>query len=410
MISSQGAGTSATGTPLRFPFSRNRLDPDPLYQQLRRDEPVCPVQMPYGRPAWLVTTYELSKVVLGDPRFSRQATLVGDNPRENRVDYGQVSESILSMDPPEHTRIRRLIGKAFTHRRVEQMRPRAREIASRLLDDMTAAGPPGDLVQSFSFALPTIIICELLGIPEADRHQFRDWTSRMVSTSTETSREQQEIFLNLFAYFDGLFAQRRVQPGDDLLSSLVLARDNEDRLTEPELRHLGMALLIAGFESTACQITNAVYTLLTHPEQLELLRARQELIPGAVEELLRFMVLGDAVNPRVATADVQLGGVLVRAGEPALTAGPSANRDETVFDRPDEFDITRQPNPHLTFGFGPHVCPGAHLARMELQVSLEAILYRLPGLRMAVPECDLSWQEGTVMRGLTAFPVAWDAG
>lgn len=410
MISSEGTCPSATGTPRSFPFSRHRLDPDPLYARLRREEPVCPIQMPYGRPAWLVTTYELSKFVLGDARFSRAATLVGDNPRENRVDYGQIPESILSMDPPEHTRIRRLIGKAFTHRRAEQMRPRAQEIAFRLIDDMTAAGPPCDLVQSFSFALPTIIICELLGIPEADRHQFRDWTSRMVSTSTETSQEQQEIFLNLFTYFDGLFAQRRVQPGDDLLSSLVLARDNEDRLTEPELRHLGMALLIAGFESTAYQITNAVYTLLTHPEQRDLLQARPELLAGAVEELLRFMVLGDAVNPRIATVDVQLGDVLVRAGEPALTAGPSANRDETVFDRPDELDITRQPNPHLAFGFGPHVCPGAPLARMELQVSLDALLSRLPGLRLAVPESDLTWQEGTVMRGLTEFPLSWDAG
>jgi cytochrome P450 len=410
MISSQGADTSAAAAPRRFPFSRNRLDPDPLYAHLRREEPVCPVQMPYGRPAWLVTTYELSKVVLGDPRFSREATLTGDNPRENRIDFGQLPESILSMDPPQHTRIRRLIGKAFTHRRVEQMRPRARQIAARLIDDMTTAGPPADLVQSFSFALPTIIICELLGIPEADRHQFRGWTTRMVATSVETSQEQQEIFLNLFGYFDGLFAQRRVQPGDDLLSWLVLARDNEDRLTEPELRHLGLALLVAGYESTAYQITNAVYTLLTHPDQLELLRARPELIPGAVEELLRFMVLGDTVNPRVATVDIQLGDVLVRAGEPALTAGPSVNRDETVFDRPDELDITRQPNPHLTFGFGPHACPGAPLARMELQVSLEAIFPRLPGLRMARPESDLVWREGTIMRGPAAFPVSWDTG
>jgi cytochrome P450 len=400
---------TTAATPRRFPFSRTRLEADPLYARLRREEPVCRIQMPYGRPAWLVTTYELSKVVLGDPRFSREASLEGDNPRESRVDYSQIPESIINMDPPEHTRIRQLLGQAFTKRRVEQMRPRARKIASGLIDDLTAAGPPADLVQGFSLALPAIVICDLLGIPESDRHQFRGWTAAMVSTSVTSPEEQQEIFLKLFTYFDGLFAQRREQPGDDLLSSLVLARDNQDRLTESELRFLGITLLVAGYESTAYQITNAVYTLLTHPEQLDLLRARPQLIPDAVEELLRFMVLGESVTPRIATADVQLGDVLIRAGEPVLTAGPSVNQDETVFDRPGEFDITRQPNPHLTFGFGPHFCPGAHLARMELQVSLEAILSRLPGLRMAGPESYLVWREGTMLRGLTTFPLSWDA-
>lgn len=395
---------STAGTPRRYPFSRNRLEPDPLYAQLQRDEPVCRVQLPYGRPAWLATTYELAKLVLGDQRFSREATLEGDNPREDPVDIGQVPESILSMDPPKHTRIRQLVGKAFTPRRVGEMRPRARQIASGLIDDMAAPGPPADLVQGFSFAFPAIVICELLGIPEADRRQFR----RLHSTATP--EEQQEIFLNLFSYFDGLIAQRRERPGDDLLTWLVQARDNDDRLTETELLFLGVSLLVGGYETTAHQITNMVYTLLTHRQQLDLLRARPELIPDAVEELLRFIVLGNAINPRIATVDVQLGDVLVRAGEPVLSATTAANHDQSVFDRPDELDITRQPNPHLSFGYGPHFCPGAHLARMELQVSLDTILSRLPGLRIAVPESDLTWKEGTAMRGLTAFPLSWDAG
>jgi cytochrome P450 len=395
---------STAGTPRRYPFSRNRLEADPLYARLRREEPVCRVQLPYGRPAWLATTYEFSKVVLGDPRFSREATLEGDNPRENPVDFSQVAESILSMDPPKHTRIRQLVGMAFTPRRVEEMRPRARQIASGLIDDMAAAGPPADLVQGFSFAFPSIVICELLGIPEADRRQFR----RLYSTATP--EEQQEIFLNLFSSFDGLIAQRRERPRDDLLSWLVQARDNDDRLSETELLFLGVSLLVGGYETSAHQITNMVYTLLTHRQQLDLLRARPELIPPAVEEMLRVIVLGSAINPRIATVDVQLGDVLVRAGEPVLAAATAANRDESVFARPDDFDVTRQPNPHLSFGYGPHFCPGAHLARMELQVSLATILSRLPGLRIAVPESDLTWQEGTTMRGLTAFPLSWDAG
>jgi cytochrome P450 len=398
----------SAAAPRRYPFSRNRLDPNPLYAELRKAEPVCRVQLPYGRPAWLVLTYELNKFVLGDQRFSREATLVGDNPREDAVDL-QVAESILSMDPPKHTRIRQLLGKAFTARRVEQLRPTARQIAAGLLDDMTAAGPPADLVQSYSFAFPAMVICELLGIPEEDWHQFRSWSAGMSSTSTVSPEEQAQIFLSLFGYFGRLFEQRRQHPGDDLLSALAQARDKDDRLTEEELVFQAVGLLVGGRETTAHQITNVVYMLLTYPEQLDLLRAKPELMPGAVEELLRFIVLGSAVNPRIATVDVQLGDTLVRAGEPVLAAMTAANRDERFFDRPDEFDITRQPNPHLTFGFGPHFCPGAQLARMELQVSLEEILSRLPGLRFAIPEADLSWQQGTIMRSVTELPLCWDA-
>jgi cytochrome P450 len=394
--------------PRSYPFGRDRLDPDPMYARLRREEPVCQVQLPYGRPAWLVMSYELAKLVLGDPRFSREATLEGDNPRESPVDYSQIPDAIVNMDPPKHSRIRRLVGKAFTPRRVEAMRPRARQIALSLIDDMTASGPPVDLVQGFSMVLPAVVISELLGIPEADRHQFRNWTAAMVSTSMASPEQQQEIFLNLFSYFDGLFAQRRERPGEDLLTWLVQAHDNEDRLTESELQILGVTLLVAGYESTAYEITNMVYTLLTHRDQLDLLRARPELIPDAVEEVLRFIELSNAADPRNATVDIQLGGVQVRAGEPVLCALAAANRDESVFDHAEALDITRKPNPHLVFGYGPHFCPGAHLARMELQVSLDAILSRFPGLRIAVPESDLDWRAGTLLRSLTAFPLSWD--
>jgi cytochrome P450 len=393
----------------RYPSSRDRLDPDPLYVQLRRDEPVCRVQLPFGPPAWLVTTHELTKFVLSDARFSRAATLDRDNPRESPVELGQVAESILSMDPPEHTRIRQLVGKAFTPRRVEQLRPRARQIAHALVDEMLAAGPPANLVESFSFALPAIVICELLGVPDADRHQFRRWTDGVVSITTATLQEQQEIFLNLAGYLAGQFARRRQEPHDDLLTWLAQASDNDDRLTESELLFLGMAVLVGGYETTAQQITNMVYSLLTHPAQLARLQADLELLPGAVEELLRWITFGSALNPRIATADVNIGDVLVRAGDPVLCSRSSANRDESVFNDPDELTITRTPNPHIAFGNGPHFCLGAHLARMELQVSLETMLSRLPGLRIAVPESELRWLTGTLMRGLATFPITWDA-
>jgi cytochrome P450 len=393
--------------PRSYPFSRVRLEPDPQYAELRGSEPVCRVQLPYGPPAWLVTDYELTRAVLGDARFSRSAAVGRDNPRESAVDVSQVAESVLSMDPPEHTRIRKLVGKAFTPRRVEALRPRAVHIARGLLDDMIAAGPPADLVDSFSFAFPAIMICELLGIPEGDRHTFRGWADATVSATTATPVQEQDAYLHLVGYLASQFAERRAHPRDDLLTGLVQARDNDDLLSESELLVLAIALLVAGYETTAHQITNMTYTLLTHPAQLRQLRQQPGLLPDAVEEMLRFNVFGSAVNARIATADVELGVVLVRAGEPVLCSRSSANRDEKVFNRAGELDFARDPNPHVAFGYGPHFCLGANLARMELQVALGTILSQLLGLRIAVPEDSLTWHDGTIMRGLAAFPIAW---
>jgi cytochrome P450 len=397
----------ASREPRSYPFSRIRLDPDPQYAELRRSEPVCRVQLPFGPPAWLVTDYLLTKSVLGDARFSRAAAVGRDNPRESVADVSQVAESLLSMDPPEHTRIRKLVGKAFTPRRVEELRPRAADVASCLLDTMVADGPPADLVDSFSFALPAIMICELLGIPEGDRHAFRGWADATVSTTTTTPVQEQDAYLHLVSYLAGLFEARRARPGDDLLTGLVQARDDDDRLSESELLVLAMALLVAGYETTARQITNMTYTLLTHPVQLQQLSRQPELLPGAVEEMLRFNVFASAINPRIATTDVELGDVRVRAGEPVLCSRSSANRDEKVFSRADELDFGRDPNPHVAFGYGPHFCLGANLARMELQVALGTILSRLPRVQIAVPEESLTWHDGTIMRGLAAFPITW---
>lgn len=393
--------------PRSYPFSRVRLEPDPQYAQLRRAEPVCLVQLPYGPPAWLVTDYHLTREVFGDARFSRAVAVGRDNPRECQVDMSQFAASVNSMDPPAHSRIRQLVGKAFTPRRVEELRPRAHQIASALLDDMVASGPPADLAGGFSFAFPAIVICELLGIPEADRDAFRAWTDAIVSTTGSQTESGPDAYLQLAGYMTDLFAQRRTNPGDDLLTWLVQARDRQDRLTETELLFLGMAVLVGGYETTAHQITNMVYTLLTHPAQLHQLREQPEMLPAAVEEMLRFIVFGNAINPRIATADIEIGDVLVRAGEPVLCARSSANHDANVFANPDELDFGRDPNPHVAFGYGPHFCLGAHLARMELQVALGEILSRLPGLRMAVPEDRLTWNTTTMMRGLAAFPIAW---
>jgi cytochrome P450 len=251
------------------------------------------------------------------------------------------------------------------------------------------------------------VICELIGVEPDDRGTFHTWAEGMMSTA-HSQQQQVEVFLHLAEYLAVQIEQRRAQRRDDLLSWLVEARDDLDRLTDTELLYLVLALLVAGYETTARQITNMVYTLLTHPQQLGELRARPELLPTAVDELMRFIVSGTPVNPRIATTDIQVGEVLIRAGDPVLTSAGAANRDETAFSQPEELDLTRHPNPHLSFGHGPHICIGAQLARLELQVSLETILSRLPGLRLAVPDSDLVWETQAVFRGPNAFPVAWD--
>ncbi|GAB2923311.1 cytochrome P450 [Micromonospora polyrhachis] len=390
-----------------YPFTApDRLQLDPTYGELREKQPLVRVRLPYGEEAWLATRYEDVKTVLGDLRFSRAAALGRDEPRSTPH---SIQEGILTMDPPDHTRLRKLVAKAFTARRVEQLRPRTQQIADELLDAMIAAGPPADLVEHFSTPLPIRVICELLGVPIVDQGRFHTWSEAIVSTTSLSPEQIDEYLANLYAYIAELVAQRRKEPTDDLISALVRARaEDEDRLTEDELVRLAAGLLAAGHETTVTQISNFVYVLLTHPSELDRLRADPELIPAAVEELLRYVPLGAAsAFARYARENVELGGGTVRAGEPVLGALSSANRDERVFADPDRLDLTRPTNPHVGFGHGVHHCVGAQLARMELQVALGSLITRLPDLRLAVPEPDLAWKSGLLVRGLTALPVAW---
>jgi cytochrome P450 len=390
-----------------YPFNPpDRLNLDPRYAELREQEPLTRIQMPYGEEVWLATRYADVRIVLGDPRFSRAAAAARDEPRSTpqRLETG-----ILGMDPPEHTRIRTLVAKAFTARRVEQLRPRTQQIADELIDGLIAAGPPADLVEHFATPMPIRVICELLGVPVADEHKFHLWSESIVSTTSLPVETIQEYYGNLLGYMAGLVEQRRREPTDDLLGAMVRARDeDEGRLTEAEMVQLAAGLLAAGHETTVTQIPNFVYTLLGHPEEVARLRADPGLLPGAIEELLRHVPLGAASGfARYALEDVELGGVLVRAGEPVIVELGSANRDGTVFADPDRLDLTRAPNPHVGFGHGVHHCLGAQLARMELQVAIGTLLARFPELRLAVPESELSWKSGMLVRGLKHMPVAW---
>lgn len=391
----------------RYPFGPcGGLDLHELYRALQADEPVCPVRMPYGEPAVLVTRYEDVRTVLGDPRFRRAIPPGHDQPR---VTPDVIPMGLMEMDPPEHTRIRRLISAAFTARRAERQRPEAARLAGRLIDDMMESGSPADLVETFSVPLPIGVICNLLGVPYEDRLEFHRWIVEMNRMLSGHGAEvRMENIAKLMSYMGDLVVRRRAEPTDDLIGELVLARDEGERLSEEELIFLCMLLLVAGYETTANQIANFVHLLLTHPDQLALLRERPDLLPNAVEELLRFTPLSvSAAFPRYASADVDLGDGSVREGQPVLTSTNAANRDPRVFDDPDRLDITRPVNHHLAFGHGAHHCVGASLARMELQVALGLLLEKLPRLRLAVDPGDVEWKSNLLFRGPVALPVAW---
>lgn len=386
-----------------YPFNETgSLGLHESYYEALRSPGMLKVQLPYGEPAWLATRYDDARLVLGDKRFSRAKAMDHDAPRmrPNNVDGG-----ILSMDPPDHTRLRTLVAKAFTVRRVEELRPRARDIATGLVRDMVAAGPPVDLVDTFALSLPVAVICELLGVPVEDRPRFRVWSDNVLSTSRLTADEFMASREELREYMRGLIAVHRANPQDDLMTALIEARDERDRLTEQELVDLCVGILVAGHETTASQIPNFVLTLFDRPEAMAKLRSDPALIPGAVEELLRFVPLGSGASfPRYATEDVQVGGVLVREGEPVIVAVGAANRDGLRFTDPDTLKIDSPPAQHLGFGHGVHHCLGASLARMELQEALRALLLELPDLHLAG---DVVWKTQMLVRGPVTMPVGW---
>ncbi|MFE3227346.1 cytochrome P450 [Nocardia sp. NPDC059228] len=398
----------STPTEVRhYPFGDPvRLDPHPTALKLLREEPISRVRLPYGGEAWLVTRYADVRSVLSDPRFGRAATV-------GREDVPRVRETPAmpniptSMDPPELTRLRKLTMTAFTTRRVQELRPRTEEIVQDMLTAMAAAGSPADLVEALALPVPVTVICEMLGVPPQDQHRFRDFSDAIMSTTAVPDEERVAALAAVAEYLTEQIAERRAHPTDDLLGALVAARDNDDRLSEDELITLGLTLLVAGHETTANQIANFVYVLLTAGEW-DRLRADPDLVPAAVEELLRYIQLGNGgAFPRIAVEDVELSGTLIRAGEAVFVDLAIANRDETVFPDPDTMDLTRHHNSHLAFGHGFHHCVGAQLARLELHVTLTALLRRFPNLRLAVLADEVEWKTGMLLRGPKALPVVW---
>ncbi|MFE2236332.1 cytochrome P450 [Streptomyces sp. NPDC059442] len=377
-------------------------NPYPYYAELREAGPVHAVRTAYGMDAWLVVGHEEARAALTDPRLSKSASVVDLVPLEEEA----VGLHLLAVDPPDHTRLRKLAAGAFTGRRVENLRPRVQRLADELVDAMLPAGG-ADLVDSFAFPLPIIVICELLGVPAEDRDTFRRWSNELVTPSGEIS--EQEAVEGFAAYLDELIEDRRAsRPTDDLLSALLAhSAEDGDRLSRSELRAFVYLLLIAGHETTVNLITNTVRALLTHPDQLAALRADFGLIDGAVEEGLRYEGPVENATLRFSREPVAFGDVVVPARSAVLVCLASGDRDPDRFPDPDRFDIRRDPRGHLAFGHGIHFCLGAPLARLEARIAIRTLLERLPGLELDPGAGPLEWLPGGLMHGVRHLPVRW---
>jgi cytochrome P450 len=397
-------------SPISFPLRAPSWpgEPVPRVRSVTGDRPVVRVQLPDGSQAWLITGFEEVRQAVSDQRFSRAlAVAPGRSLRGTDV---LAAGSILGLDPPEHTRLRKLVASAFTARRVEAMRPRVAGIVTELISALAAQSQPADLVGGFALPLPVTVICEMLGVPTRDMEQFHVWSDTAIGNWQRDGDVILAAMAEMYQYFGHLIAVKRAEPGDDLMSALIAARDQDDRLSEEELTALGCALLIGGHETTANVFVLSLIDLLAHPAELARLHADPGLIPGAVEEFIRYVRLGGGLPvTRVAREDVRLGGVVIAAGEMILPHYGAANRDPAAFDDPDRLDVCRAPAGHLGFGAGTHHCLGAQLARLELQEAFRGLLGRLPRLRLAVPAEELRFKQGMALHSLRELPVRWDA-
>ncbi|MEU6068881.1 MULTISPECIES: cytochrome P450 family protein [Streptomyces] len=411
MTTTQEAVTAAERCTPEF-----RRDPHSVYAHLRDAAPVCPMRPPHGNETYLITRYEDARAALSDPRLSKD--MYGAMDAYRRI-FGDSSvaldDNMLNSDAPKHTRLRRLVNSAFTPRRVEALRPKIQEIVGGLLDECPAQ-KPFDLLPAFAFPLPIIVICDLLGVPPQERSRMQNLSSTVAQSgfNEEAKRAQQKAEEDLHAFFTELIAAKRSRPGDDLLSALIAARDDDGGLTESELVSTAFLLMFAGHKTTAYLIGNSVHHLLSHPDQLRAVRENPDLIRAAVEELVRYDGSVETATFRYATEDVEYGETRIPKGALVQIALSSANRDPLKFDSPDKLDVMRPGNAqdaHLGFGHGSHYCLGAPLARLEMQLALTILFDRFPRMRLAEPRGEAHWLEVPfpAFRGLAELPVVLDA-
>jgi cytochrome P450 len=395
-------------------------DPYPAYAWLREHSPVHRTQLPSGVEAWLVTRYTDARQALADPRLSKNPAH-HDEPAHAKGKTGipgerkaELMTHLLNIDPPDHTRLRRLVSKAFTPRRVAEFAPRVQELTDRLIDGFAAEGS-ADLIHEFAFPLPIYAICDLLGVPPEDQDDFRDWAGMMLR-HTKAGRGGgprggvARSVKKMRNYLAELIRRKRENPGEDLISGLIRTSDHGEHLTENEAAAMAFILLFAGFETTVNLVGNGVHALLRNPGQRELLQkslaaGETGLLATGVEELLRYDGPVELATWRFATEPLTLGGRDIAVGDPVLVVLAAADRDPERFRHPDTLDLARRDNQHLGYGHGIHYCLGAPLARLEGQTALATLLTRLPDLRLAADPDDLRWRGGLIMRGLRTLPV-----
>jgi cytochrome P450 len=383
---------------------RAGFDPAPELAALRDSGGIARVHTPFGRDAYLVTGYEAVRDVLADTAtFSNGLPTDGQDGPDRGSNRYQVG-NLLTMDPPEHSRLRRLLTPEFTVRRMRRLEPRIAEIVGDHLDRMEALAPPLDVVAHFALPIPSLVICELLGVPYRDRFEFTERSNRQLDTSLPRS-ERQALIAESWAYMARLVAAARDAPGEDMLGMLV--REHGDAIGTDELVGVAALLLLAGHETTANMLGLGTLALLCHPDQLALVRDHPEAVGPAVEELLRWLSIVQGLTPRVTTAAVVLGSQMIPAGELVVCAPPAANRDPALIDEPERLDVRRGGSRHLAFGHGIHHCLGAPLARMELTIALPALLRRFPSLALAVPFEEVAFRVEHLIYGLHTLPVAW---
>ena len=385
---------------------RFKANPYPFYAHMRAEAPVFPMSIPIIGRGWVVTRYDDVVTVAKDDRFSRDILpLVRWLPGFVRV---PLTRQMLSQDPPDHTRLRKLVSQAFTPHRIERLRDRIQVVCDERLEAVSRKGSC-DLVRDYALPIPLIVIAELLGIPKEERQRFHTLAQGSLPLSVASGIVDIPMALPSFwligRYFRRLFAERRARPGDDLLSALVQAEAAGDRLDEDELLGIANLLLVAGYETTAHLIGSAALALLQHPDQRARFVSEPGLTNSAIEELLRYTSPAEIATPRIAREDVTFGSVTIPRGAWVIAAIGSANRDESVFSDPETLDLARDPNPHLAFGQGRHFCLGASLARLEAQVALTTLFARFPGLRLAQPVESLRWRKLLPLRGLAELPV-----
>ncbi len=397
-------------------FSRQfKRDPFPTFAQMRRHAPIYLHVAPNGVRVWYVTRYEEAVDILKDnDRFCKNFRNALPAAERGKMNAGiqnvlsLINQNMLFSDPPNHTRLRSLVSQAFTPRRMEALAPRIRQIADELLNQ-AAPHLQMELIAEYAAPLPFVVIADMLGIPPEDRQQVRVWAETIIAPGSRGIKvSQRKSRIRAFAgYVDKLFAQRQAQPRDDLLTALAAAEDAGDKLSDVELSSMVMLLLVTGYETTVNLIGNGALALLEHPDQLGMIRDNPALMAPAVEEILRFDGPVETSTSRWARRDFTYQGYQIKRGDMVRVALSSANRDSSVFDQPDRFDIRRSEEKHVAFGLGIHYCLGAPLARLEGEIALSQLFNRCRHLRLALPASQLEWRSGALFRGLKALPVLW---